>query len=399
MAFWLIASALLVLALGIVLPSLLRGRGEARGSDEVNLAIHRDRLAELQRERDEGRLSEAEFAEARAELEARVLDDLRADPRRPARPARGGAIAVALLLPILTVALYLRFGGEAPSAPPAGAQLPQDPQAQLEFIRANVEQLRRRAETNPDDLEAWLMLGRSYVVLQRYDDAVTALDRARGRFGEQPQLLAELAEALAYRGGGALGGEPLSLIRRALAQNPDHPKALWLAGLAAMQAERPDAAAGHWQRLLGVLPADSGAAAQVRRLLAELRTRPAPAAPVESEATVRLPVSVRLDPALAGQVPADATVFILARAANGPRAPLAVLRRQASELPLEVVLDDTMAMVPGMNLTAFPQVVVEARVSRSGNAASSAGDLLGRSEPLAPGEGGRVELLIDSVVE
>src|SRR5690606_13384938 len=354
----------------------------------------RRRLAGLEAEQAAGLLTGADAAEARLELERQLLGDAASDPTQPLRyrPSYKTAAVVGVALPVAVLALYLQMGSpRVPDALPS-----QDVQSQLAFIQEHLAELEQQVQAEPDNLEARLVLGRAYVVLQRYDEAVELYAAAQPRFGGQPALLVDQAEALGYAQGGNLLGQPAALLDQALALAPAFPKGLWLAGLAAMQAEDPAQARQHWQRLLAELPADSEAAGQVRELLAELGGASADSAgPAAS-----LQVEVQLAPALAQRVAPGSTMFVLARPAGGEqRAPLAVVRRTVDELPLAVTLDESMAMVPGMSLREFPDVVVEARVSLSGAAASQAGDLIGLSAPVRVGDAQRVSIVIDRVVE
>lgn len=393
--FWIACAVMLLAALALVLRPLLAARPlPALDQQEANVAVFRRRLAELEAEQAAGLLTEADAAEARLELERQLLGDAASDPTQPLRyrPSYKTAAVVGVALPVAVLALYLQMGSpRVPDALPS-----QDVQSQLAFIQEHLAELEQQVRAEPDNLEALLMLGRAYVVLQRYDEAVELYAAAQPRFGGQPALLVDQAEALGYAQGGNLLGQPAALLDQALALAPAFPKGLWLAGLAAMQAEDPAQARQHWQRLLAELPADSEAAGQVRELLAELRGASADSAgPAAS-----LQVEVQLAPALAQRVAPGSTVFVLARPAGGEqRAPLAVVRRTVDELPLAVTLDESMAMVPGMSLREFPDVVVEARVSLSGAAASQAGDLIGLSAPVRVGDAQRVSIVIDRVVE
>lgn len=389
MIFGLAATLMLLIALAAVVLPLLRRHSVRDEQSALNAQIHRQRLRELEADRAEGRLSPEQFDEARGELERQLLEDVAAGGATlEGPPARGLAAAVGLLVPVLAVGLYFQFGAYDQISPPTSPGEAATPEAQLDFIRRNVASLQAKVRQTPQDLEAWRMLASSYMVLQRYEDAATAYARAHAVAGEHPQLLAEWAEALAYQNGGEFGAASRQLLDRALALAPEHPKALWLAGLAATQAEDTAQARAHWRKLLSVLPADSGAARRVQGLLAAVDAPQAPAG------EARLTVEVRLDPALAAQVAPEATVFVLARAAEGPRAPLAVTRARVKDLPLKVVLDESMAMVPEMNLARFPEVVVEARISRSGSA--DAAEFVGRSEPVKVGREAPVSVVIGS---
>lgn len=395
--FWIACAVMLLAALALVLRPLLSARPlPMLDQHDVNVAVFRRRLAELEAEQAAGLLTEADAAEARLELERQLLGDVASGPSQTLRhrPSYKTAAVVGVALPVVVLALYLQMG--SPRVPDAVQA--QDVQSQLAFIQQHLAELEQQVQAEPENLEALLMLGRAYVVLQRYDEAVALYAAAQPRFGGQPALLVDQAEALGYAQGGNLLGRPRTLLEQALAIAPSFPKGLWLAGLAAMQAENPVQARQHWQRLLSELPPDSEAAGQVRALLAELDATSADGA--DPAASASLQVEVQLAPALAQQVAPDSTVFVLARPADGEqRAPLAVVRRTVDELPFAVTLDESMAMVPGMSLREFSEVVVEARVSLSGAAASQAGDLIGLSAPVTVSGTQPVTIVIDRVVE
>ena len=205
--------------------------------------------------------------------------------------------------------------------------------------------------------------------------------------------------------GNRLDGEPARLVERALELDPEFARALWLAGVHAFNVGDAERAGALWQRILALPGLSPQAAAQVREALAQAGTPPAAAsataAPARAQADAggaSVTVNVALDPALAARVSGDETLFVFARAASGPRMPLAIARLTAADLPARVTLDESMAMTPQMTLGTFPQVVVGARVSRSGNATPTAGDLEGSSAPLAPAGGPEVTVTIDRVV-
>ena len=401
--FWLLAGLLAAGTLAFVLRPLWQPHMvESVDRRRSNISIFRDRLVELESDRDSGVLSDERFAEAKADLERELLQDVSRDEANlNARPSKPAAIITGVVGVVLAVGLYLQIGGtEAFDAPGPDAMQGFDREAQIQFVRDNVDTLRAQVAANPDELEPTLMLARSYMVLQELDQALAVYEAAYPRFRESPQLLADYAEALAFRNGGRFDGEPGSLIQEALEVDPAHPKALWLAGVTAMQANQQERAEDYWRRLLAVLRAGSSAAMEIQQVLADMGAgglQPAPS----DDAHARMTVGVTLAPELAERVSADATVFVLARAAGegAPRAPLAVARHAVADLPLEVVLDESMAMVPDLSLATVPEVVIEVRVSRSGQAEAAPGDLFGRSEPLVVGQDESVTVVIDEVVE
>lgn len=399
---------MLAVALGFIIPPLLR-RPEITGytQDDVNVVIYRERLEALQAALDEGSLSSAQFEQAQQELQQELVADLSpVATQSPSATTQGrwGAVVAALTVGGVAIALYLQLGTmPLPSEETALAQL--DAAEQAERIDAMVAGLAQRLEENPANPEGWVMLGRSYQVLERFPEASRAFARAHELIGDEPWLLADYAEAEAYAQGGDMGGEPTELVLRALKQDPDHQKALWLAGIAAAQQGNTALAATRWRRLLALLPADGEGARQVQALLARLESEGIADAVQEgstpaalSAPTAALKAQVSLAPDLSDQVVPTDTVFIFARAAAGPPMPLAVLRKQVKDLPVTVVLDDSMAMVPEMRLSRFPEVRVVAQVSRSGNAVAQSGDLRGSSAPVAVGDEGNVAVVIDQVI-
>jgi cytochrome c-type biogenesis protein CcmH len=390
--FWAIGGALAALALLLVLRPLL-GRRE-RGSVSrraANIAIHRDQLRELDADLGAGKIAPADHERARSELESRLLED--ADAAQDAVPRRGGrgvAVLVGLAVPACALAIYVLIG--SPNAVDSRADAHALSAGQIEDM---VGRLAARLRENPEDADGWKMLGRSYAVLGRFPEAVDAYSKAAVRAPRDAQLLADFADALAMARGQNLQGEPEQLIRRALEIDPQNLKALALAGTVAFERKDFKAAADTWQRMLPLVPPDSEDARTVRENVEEAR-KLAGAGPVAKHPGLR--GTVRLSPKLKGKFAPGDTVFIYARAAEGPAMPLAVLRRSARELPVDFALDDSLAMAPGMAISAHPRVVISARVSRSGNAKPEPGDLQGASKPVA-NDARSVDVLIDTLVD
>jgi cytochrome c-type biogenesis protein CcmH len=206
-------------------------------------------------------------------------------------------------------------------------------------------------------------------------------------------------------GGQSLEGRPLELINQALALDPNNHKALWLAGTAAYERADYRGALDYWRRLYALVPKDSEAAramesniAEAEGLLGEVpRAGAAPSGPAaRTAAAVR--GTVRLDQALRARVQDTDTVFVFAQAPSGPRLPLAVMRAQVKDLPLQYALDDSMAMDPSMNLSRFSEVVVVARISKGDSAAPQSGDLQGRSTLVRPSAAAAADVVISEVV-
>jgi cytochrome c-type biogenesis protein CcmH len=275
-------------------------------------------------------------------------------------------------------------------------------------IRASADTLAARLQSQPEDGEGWATLARSYNVLGRFDEAAAAFDKAAARLPADAQLLADYADAVAMAQGQRLAGEPLQLIERALKVDPANLKALALAGSAAFERKDYRQAVGYWEKVVQMAPADSEFARSVGGSLDEARALLGGKVAVASLPTIMPPVqaapagrsirgTVSVAPELASRLKPDDTVFIFARAENGPRMPLAILSKPFRELPTSFTLDDSSAMLPDRKLSDAAAVRVVARISRSGNATAQSGDLEGSVGPVKPGTAG-VQLKIDGIV-
>lgn len=403
-AFVAVAALLVAAALLFVLWPLLRTRAIPHASREsANLSIYRDQFAELERDLRLGTLDSTQYEAARAELQRRLLDEVPAAPAATSRVAASGrlvALAIGIGLPVAAGLLYWRLGQpEGIGAPKHAAQEPSS--ITREQFEAMTQQLAQRLAASPNDPVGWLMLGRAYGGLERHPEAAKALAEANRRKPGDPEILVEYARALAQVGGGKLSGEPTRLLEQALAVAPNDQRALTLAGGAAFEAHDYPKAIRYWERLVAQVPADSELAKalavglQRARALAQDGSK-APAGTAPGGGAVLGNVS--LAATLKNRASPDDTVFIFARAAEGPRIPLAVTRKQVKDLPVEFRLDDSMAMNPELKLSAFSRVVVSARVSRSGSAMPQSGDLQGETAPLSLGGAGKVSVVIDRVV-
>lgn len=363
-AFWAVAALLAALAVAFVLAPLLRWR---RAHSEVsrletNASVYREQLAELEAERERGALTQEEFMRANREIERRVVGEhVASDGFRPYSfsTPKVAAILIAILLPAFAGVAYWKLGDPRALDPKAAAQI--TPQ-QLE---AMVERLSVRMRQTPDDAEGWVMLGRALFLLTRHDEAAQAYARALQIAPEEREILGELLKALAMAG---------------------HDR-----------YERADfaGAIGYWERILRFAPPESELAKVVGESIAEARARGGLAA---APPGASLRGTVTLDARVKGKAAPQDTVFIIARPASGSRMPLAVARTTVSALPYRFTLDDSMAMAPGAKISAHAQVVIAARVSKSGDALPKKGDLEGASAPVPPGATG-VAVVISRIVE
>ncbi len=397
--FWIICALLLLVAVLFVGVPLWRGtsRNNAVVRDAANLEIYRDQIAEMDADLRNGLLTPELYEQGKRELEARLLDEVHlvGQSVQPAQrhPLKVLTIVLALVLPLASVGLYLKLGNP-------DAFLPQGTRADgfggAVHTEAALSALEEKAAKNPNDADVLLMLARSYAEFGRYADAARTYDSLTKLFPNEPMLWTDYADALAMAHNSLLGA-PTKLLERALMIEPNYPKALALSGTAAMERGDFAAAIGHWENLLKqITPGTEDARmieqglAQARQLLAHSKGGKAPRAldqPVSKAAAgkERISGTVTLSDALRNKADPNDTLFVLARAAQGPKMPLAVLRKQVKDLPLHFSLDDSMAMAPDMKMSNFDRVVVVARISKSGNAMPRSGDLQGMSTPLALG--------------
>lgn len=401
--FWSVASIFIAAALLLLLPPLLRRRtgGAVVSRKATNVAVYRDQLRELEQDLAAGVVSRDGYDEAKREIERRLLDDVGDGMEESAHAGAAGrnaAVVVGAALPLVAFALYFAVGN-FPALLPGAASSPQSEAHNLSEaqIRELTGRLAARMEKEPDNVEGWTMLGRSYTALGEFAAAARAYGNAVARSGSDAALLADYADALAMAQGKRLDGEPEKLIERALAIDPQNLKALALAGSAAFERRDYPAAAAYWERILKVVPEDSQFTQSVRASIAEARQlakqagAPAPVARAPTAPEKAPPAAnavsgvVQLAPALAARVAPDDTLFVFARAVEGPRMPLAVVRATAKDLPFKFTLDDRNAMAAGMKLSSHKQVIVGARISKAGTATPQSGDLEGVSQPVEIG--------------
>jgi cytochrome c-type biogenesis protein CcmH len=414
--FWGLAAIMIIVALLFTVPWMLRASRSAKpqpDQDTLNTEVIKAQLAELDTDLKTGRLDENQYAAARRDLERELLDDLApAGSRSMGKPARSGQWAVLLLvaaIPLLAVGLYQHLGSkeiipllEQRDPATAASNSPAQHEMGEQSLEEMVNVLAARLKEKPDDLRGWILLARSYETLNRYADALVAYGNARRLSGDNPELLADYADALVMANGGRFNDEAGELLQRAVEGQPDNVKALWLMGHWKNQQGSSTEALGYWQRAAALLPADSEDTAVIAQQINQVRQRlgmaPAAAAPAAAAAGSAIQVTVLLAPALAANTRPEDTVFIFARAAQGPRMPLAIVRKQVKDLPVTVTLDDSLAMSPAMTLSKFGQVTVGARVSPSGNAMPQSGDLEGSKSPVSVGGSEAVAITIDSKI-
>jgi cytochrome c-type biogenesis protein CcmH len=385
---WLLASALIAFAIALLVPALLRRPIQpSQSRSSVNIGIARERERELRRELQEDVLSEADYDQARAELEINLLNDLDQGQGPASAPIRTSApvtaTLLAVLMPLAALGLYLFLGNPGaldPSPVLAAQQLTSAPPSATD-VDAMLSKLRERLLERPDDVRGWTLLANALMGTGRYPEAVTAYERLGQLEPRNPEFLVRLADALAMSNNGSLTGQATQLITEALALDPEQIQGLWLAGIAAEERGEPIQALAFWRRLEPLVIDQPELLSEVRvmigRASAELQKN-------QTEMTAPLRVAVSITPDLLGSVTSEDTLFLYARAPDGPPMPVAARKLPALPLPRQITLDDRAAVMTGGSLLSHPQLVVGVHISRSGNALKSSGDLLGMTNPFDP---------------
>jgi cytochrome c-type biogenesis protein CcmH len=417
MPFWLSVIFMLGVALLMVLRPLF-GRSVQRHVDAnaAKVDIYHNRLQEMEAEVSSGVLSGADAEAARTELaralvqETDTVSGAVVETQEDTTRHWWSAGVIAALVPIIAVSLYLWLGTPElvnDSVTMHGGS--GDNAAHKASIEAMVKRLAERLEQKPDDAEGWMMLVNSYMTLGRHDEALRAVERLYQITGDQPGVLVRYADVLATVNGGNLSGKPSELIQKALTLDPENTIGLWLAGMAAAQAGNPGTAIEYWQRLLPLIAADQASQKEVSDLIAQARGQmgvgaetPASAATpgidVAAAASGALTIKVSLSPDISHDLRPEQALFIVAKAVNGSPMPVAVIRKTVADLPIEIKMDDSNAMVPSMKLSSFVLLEVSARISPSGNALSQPGDPVSATAVVSPGQDEPVTLVIDTKV-
>ncbi len=415
-----LALAMSLLALAIVIVPLLR-TGPRPAPGHQGLAVLADSVRELDAERAAGSIDQDEHQRTLRELQRQALQ-AQPDSDGPVgqadvRARWTAALLTAIGMPLTVIMVYTLVGQPMAllSAPTAQAASPHGSGmaaagATSELTKTAIGSLKQRLEKNADDGEGWVLLARSYLQLEQLPESIGAYRKAVALLPANADLLVELANTVAISQQRRLAGEPEQLAERALALDPDNFNALAFAGLAALQSGDRALALRRWQRLEALLPADSEDRRRIGTLIAQADTRAdgvssrPQASAVDTRAvapTASAAASIRgqvvLDGALAGKVAPTDTLFIFAKAIDGPPMPLAAIRARAGDLPLSFTLDDSSAMAQGMALSSFSRVKVVARISRLGSVQSQAGDIEGMVGDVVVGSDG-VRVLIDHVV-
>lgn len=408
---WLAFAILLIPALWLVILPLRRA-GALRqaqtdyedndGAAELNLAVHRRRLASLEAAYERGDVDRERYENDRVELERSLLDDTASQQRRPLKVAGSGKLIVPVLLIGMAVAVigWYQVQGAAGdlSLYQAQQEVLESPEGNVDTLIARLEQ---EAGRQPDNHNVWRSLYPLYRDSGRIPQARSALEQLIALEGRKTWLIAELAELRYFTEGRDLSGEVKGLVDEVLAEEPAQPKVLGILGIDAFESQDYEQAISHWRNAIAGMN-DPQAAESLREGIKTAQQRLGIEPETASEAAATGPaivIELSLDPSLSDQLPGETDVFVVARDTAGELPPLAIQRTTLAQLPLSVTLNDSHAMAPGASLSQVDEANVIVRVSASGQATPQPGDLMGQREAVAVGTGEPLSLVIDRVVE
>ena len=435
---WFFIIVLLVLAVAYVLLPLFRTQDEVYDDrKQQNIRIVREQMAELEGSFERAEVDSEQYSARRSELEQALLLDvgeeaLGSDTSVAASDTTTSVTSwfsaglLVLALPASAIALYMYLG--TPNAVEL-AQVPPKPEVPMTAdgkpdVDKLVSNLHAKMRVNPDNAQGWYMLGRSYMLMQRYDGAIESYENLYRLQAESPEVMLMLADALSMKQQGKMMGRPETLINAALEKVPNNTTALWLSGMALEQGGRLQEALVRWQVLRPLLIGSETEQTQLDVLISRVEEKIAEAngdvvlantkvsevakksqlddgkknvTSSDELSAASVNVTIRLDEKFNAQVRPEDSVFIYAKAQSGPPMPLAAQRIQVKDLPVTIILDDSMAMMPQMKVSMFPTLIVGARVSKSGNAISQDGDLFVEQEQVAHGD--NVTLSISEVLK
>ena len=384
MIFWIVVAALLLVGLACVILPVLSAPKDMLSTDrqQQNINIARDKKNGLDDQLSDASLTQAEYDNALVELQTSLALDLeKSELGKVNQKGKWVLWVLALALPMASIGLYFKVGEYQVIENPALAAIaqPNNQTPQIDMtLDQMVEVVRERLQKNPDDARGWFVLGKTMMEKGNFDQAVTAFQRTLDLTGDQEShVLFSLADALSMKNDGLMMGEPEAIIQQGLKVSPQDPAGLWLAGLAAEQRQDYKASFGYMVTLLPLVANSADSTSEVKRFIALLKDQD-PTLVLLAKESIQNPsvkISVSLADQFKTQVVSDNVVFIYAKAANGPPMPLAVKRLAVSDLPVMVELSDADAMMPSMMLSSFEDIIIGARVSKSGNPVAQPGDL------------------------
>ena len=417
--FWIFAIAMVIVALIFLLrPFFLDMKKDEIERSALNVNITKERLAELETELEQDTISQSEYEQTREELEQALLYDVEQETTNTKKVNsesynRFTRLALIISVPVFAISAYaflgqpaLIEGGNKQTATAPVGHGTSNGAGNLATVEQMIDRLSVKLKENPDNAEGWFMLGRSYMSLKRYKEAVFALEKTNQLVPNNPVIMLRYADALTMLHGGKISGKPFELIKKAITLKPDDPTGLWLVGMGYEEQGDYKKAISYWSLLLTILK-DDKSINEVQALIHRAKKKGGisvansvtPAMKTsEKKVIISLKVNVSIDKSKLKNVSMDDTVFIFAKAVNGPPIPLAVAKKKVRDLPIVVTLDDSMAMIPSMKISNFSDVKVSARVSKSGQPKKQSGDIQSEAQIVKSNKKDTIKLTINKIV-
>ena len=393
-------SAFLLLALVLILllrPFIFPTKGKSTSRRQMNAVIYREELDKLEAEHQAGVITSADYEISHAEMRQRLFQDtVEEDDQECAGSPKRTAIWLCIFIVLISSVLYFTLG-DVLRVSQSNAEKP----VNQEGVEKMVAEFAAKMEKDPDNLKGWAMLGRSYRILGRNEDAAKAYQRAGDFIDSDPELLADYADTLAANANGSFSGKPLQLINKALKLDPNNLLALWLSGTASYNSGNYKAAVQSWEKLLQKLPPDTDEARTIKGSIAEARSKGGltPSIPATSSPTVatgkEINGKIELSADLKSKIKPGDIVLVIARK-PGERMPVAVLKVPALNFPMDFTLNDALAMNPSAPLSQLSEANVEVRISKTGMARPEAGDLISSVQTIKVGSK-NIRILVDQV--
>ncbi|MFK7815027.1 MAG: c-type cytochrome biogenesis protein CcmI [Gammaproteobacteria bacterium] len=407
--FWIICVLLIIISLIIIMPPLLAKQApKDLDRKKINRAVYEKKLLELESDRDNDLIDLDQYNIAKSDLERSLIDDLE-DYKKIVvyRSSKTLPVIVLVLLPALTVFTYLKLNNGLVSLDPEFEAQMASQQGQMPDINKAIAELEEKLKKDENNIDGWLMLGRSYVVSKRFEDAKNAYKKANELSdGANPDILISYGEAKGLAAGNSFDQSAMTLFTKALKISPNNERGLWYAGLASYQLQNYEASVDYLEKLLQQVPDEQS---DVRTALVKYLNDAKQKAgievveesateTIESHLKSSIVVNVKLSDELHNNYVKSDTLFIYARAMNGPKMPLALVKMTAGDLPTTVTLDDSVSMMPSMTLSSMEQVEVVARISKSGQAIMQSGDIIGSVTSVRTDQSETVEVVISELV-
>ena len=374
-------------------PFIFTSKLDGTSRRQMNAVIYREELDKLAAEHQAGLINAQEYEMSHAEMRQRLFQDTREeDDAAIMGSSKKVIIGLSAFIVLLSSVLYFSLGDVIRVA--QHSEKKPMTQAGVEQMVADFAQ---KMEKDPSNLKGWAMLGRSYRILGRNEDAAKAYAKAGTFIDNDPELLAEYADVLASASNGNFSGKPLQLINKSLGLDPNNLLALWLTGTAAFNEGNFKAAVLSWEKLAQLLPPESEEARAIKASIEEARSKGGLKNNAPTPSFKGVSGKVEIAPALKAKVRSGDVLMVIARQ-PGERMPVAVLKVPVTEFPVAFSLTDALAMNPNAPISRLSEVIIEARISKTGMARAEAGDLISATQTIQVGSN-QVKVLINQVLQ